>query len=192
MMARNLMQLPADLPVPEDDGAASHLTGLALPAIALAATSGGAVELSRLPGRTVVYAYPRTGVPDEPKFHDGWEMIPGARGCTPESCGFRDHHEELRAAGARVFGLSTQDTAFQREAVRRLHLPFALLSDDRLALTKELRLPTFEVNGLTLLKRLTLVIRDGVIEHVFYPVFPPDGHAEEVLGWLKAKMPRPH
>ncbi len=180
------MRLPDDLPVPEDDGATAHLVGSPLPDIALPATSGGPVELARLPGRTVIYAYPRTGVPDTPTFFEGWEQIPGARGCTPQSCAFRDHYAELRAAGAEVFGLSTQDTGFQRAAVERLHLPFALLSDDRLALTRALKLPTFEVNALTLLKRFTLVVREGEIEHVFYPVFPPDGHAEEVLDWLKA------
>jgi len=185
-MEKNLMQIPDDLPVPEDDGAAAHLAGASLPDIALPATSGGPVELAKLSARTVIYAFPRTGVPEEPTFFEGWEKIPGARGCTPESCSFRDHHAELQAAGAEVFGLSTQDTAFQRAAVARLHLPFAILSDDRLALTRALNLPTFDVNALTLHKRFTLVVREGKIEHVFYPVFPPDGHAEQVLGWLKA------
>lgn len=184
-MNKNLLKLPDDLPVPQDDGAARHLTGSTMPDIVLPATSGGPVELAALTRRTVIYAYPRTGVPDEPKFFEGWEEIPGARGCTPESCAFRDHHAELNAAGADVFGLSTQDTAFQRDAVKRLHLPFAILSDDRLELTRALSLPTFEVNGLTLLKRITLIISDGEIEHVFYPVFPPDTHAEQVLSWIK-------
>ncbi len=188
-MSRNLMQLPDDLPPPQDDGAAAHLVGCPVPDLALPATSGGAVELAKLPGRSVLYAYPRTGIPGE-VFYDGWNQIPGARGCTPESCAFRDHHAELKGLGAAVFGLSTQDTAFQREAALRLHLPFALLSDDRLALTRALKLPTFEVNGVTLLKRLTLVLRDGAIEHVFYPVFPPDGHAEEVVAWLRAAPAR--
>lgn len=183
-MTKNLMQMPDDLPVPEDDGAAAHLAGSPMPDIALPATSGGPVELAKLSARTVIYAFPRTGVPDEPTFFEGWEQIPGARGCTPESCAFRDHHAELQSAGANVYGLSTQDTAFQRDAVGRLHLPFAILSDDRLALTRALNLPTFEVNALTLLKRFTLVVREGKIEHVFYPIFPPDGHAEQVLGWL--------
>ncbi len=185
-MSIDYRQLPEDLPVPTDDGAANHLAGTTLPDTALPATSGGVVELSRQPGRTVFYAYPRTGVPDEPVFHEGWDQIPGARGCTPEACAFRDHHAELGAHGALVFGLSTQDTGFQRAAAERLPLPFALLSDDRLALTRALGLPTLQVNGLTLLKRLTLVLRDGAIEHVFYPVFPPHGHAEEVLAWLSA------
>ncbi len=186
MINKNLMQLPDDLPVPEDDGGAAHLVGSAMPNITLPSTSGGPVELGKLSKRTVIYAYPRTGVPDEPTFFEGWEAIPGARGCTPQSCAFRDHHGELLAAGADVFGLSTQDTAFQRDAVKRMHLPFAILSDDRLELTHALDLPTFDVNGLTLLKRITLVVRDGKIEHVFYPVFPPDGHAEDVLAWLKS------
>jgi len=183
-MSKNLQQLPDDLPVPENDGAARHLPGMPMPGIALPATSGGAVELDRLPGRTVVYAYPRTGVPGQSSLDENWDQIPGARGCTPQSCAFRDHHAELTRAGARVFGLSTQDTAFQRAAAERLHLPFALLSDCQLLLTRALRLPTFRVAGVTLLKRFTLVVRDGVIEHVFYPVFPPDGHADEVLRWL--------
>lgn len=178
--------LPDDLPVPENDGAADHLAGTTIPNVALPATIGGVVELAKIVGRTVAYIYPRTAVPDEPVFDENWEMIPGARGCTPESCAFRDHHAELKAAGAGVFGVSTQDTAFQRQAVERLHLPFSLLSDDRLELTRALSLPTFNVNGITLLKRLTLVIRDGRIEHVFYPVFPPNTHAEDVLAWLNA------
>lgn len=184
-MSKNLLQLPDDLPVPLDDGATRHLVGSSVPDIVLPATSGGPVELSKLEQRTIIYAYPRTGVPDEPTFYEGWEQIPGARGCTPESCAFRDHHAELAGLGADVFGLSTQDTAFQREAVKRLHLPFAILSDDRLELTRALTLPTFEVNGVTLLKRFTLVVRGGKIEHVFYPVFPPDGHAEQVLSWVQ-------
>jgi len=188
-MSKNLLELPNDLPVPQDDGAADHLAGMTMPDIALPSTVGGAVVLSALPGRTVVYAYPRTGVPGEPALDEDWEAIPGARGCTPQSCAFRDHHAELLEAGAQVFGLSTQDVAFQREAVERLHLPFALLSDDRLELTRALKLPTFVAGTsvrVTLTRRLTLVLRDGVIEHVFYPVFPPDGHAEDVLAWLRA------
>ena len=177
--------LPPDLPAPVDDGGAAHLTGMPLPPFELAATDGSSVRLDLLPGRAVVYAYPRTGVPGEDHLVPDWDAIPGARGCTPESCAFRDHFAELQAAGATsVFGLSTQDSDYQREAVERLHLPFALLSDVDLELTKALRLPTFEAAGQTLLKRFTLVIADGRIEHVFYPVFPPDRHAEEVLAWL--------
>jgi len=133
-----------------------------------------------------VYAYPRTGRPGESPLVDDWDLIPGARGCTPETCGFRDHHAEMRAAGAEVFGLSTQDTTYQQELVERLHLPFAILSDAKLRLTRAWRLPTFEAAGQTLLRRLTIVIRDGRVEHLWYPVFPPDRHAEEVLDWLHA------
>ncbi len=185
-MSKNLMRLPDDLPVPEDDGAAAHLVGSAMPAISLPSTSGGSVELGKIAKRTVIYAYPRTGVPDEPTFFEGWEAIPGARGCTPESCAFRDHHSELLAAGADVYGLSTQATAFQREAGEGMRLRVALRAGGLLELTHALNLPTFEVNGITLHKRFTLLVRDRKIEHVFYPVFPPDGHAEAVLNWLKS------
>jgi peroxiredoxin len=184
--AQNYQELPENLPVPQDDGAAKHLVGMKLPPITLAATDGSKVDLSRLKGRTVVYAYPRTGQPGKP-LPDGWDMIPGARGCTPQSCDFRDHFAELRKAGVdHLFGLSTQDSDYQREAALRLHLPFAILSDADLKFTKALLLPTFEVDGMTLLKRLTLVIDDGKITHVFYPVFPPDKSAQEVVDWLQA------
>jgi len=166
-----------------DDGATDHLPGTRLPSVPLISTAGEPVDLSKLPGRTVVYCYPRTGRPDQ-DLPRGWNEIPGARGCTPQSCSFRDHHEELRALGARVFGLSTQDTEYQREAAGRLRLPFELLSDERLEFAGALALPTFEADSMILLKRLTLVIEDGRIEKVFYPVFPPDKNAEEVIGWL--------
>jgi len=188
MTAYDPTVLPDDLPVPVDDGAATHLWDAPLPPFELAATDGSVVRLDRLPGRVVVYAYPRTGRPNEPHLVEDWDAIPGARGCTPESCAFRDHHHDLKQAGASlVFGLSTQDTDYQRETAERLHLPFALLSDADLEMTKALRLPTFEVAGQTLLKRFTLVVSDGRIEHVFYPVFPPDKHAEEVLAWLRGR-----
>ncbi|MEJ1976827.1 MAG: peroxiredoxin [Acetobacteraceae bacterium] len=176
----------AAIPAPIDDGAARHLAGARIAAIALPATDGTLVDLSALPGRVVVYAYPRTGAPGV-ENPDGWDMIPGARGCTPQSCAFRDHFAELKALGVNhLFGLSTQDLAYQHEAVARLHLPFPILSDEHLALAGAMRLPTFETSGMTLLKRLTLVIRDGIIEHVFYPVFPPDRNAGEVAAWLTA------
>ena len=185
MAVRDIMQLPTDLPVPVDDGATRHLPGRAVPDLALTATDGSSVNLSRLRGRTVVYVYPRTGEPGKPS-PDGWDAIPGARGCTPQSCGFRDHHGELRALGvAQLFGLSTQDTDYQREAAERLHLPFSLLSDHELKLARALELPTFTVAGMTLIKRMAIVIDDGTITHVFYPVFPPDKNAEEVIAWLK-------
>ncbi|MDP9473602.1 MAG: peroxiredoxin [Chloroflexota bacterium] len=178
-----LLELPPDLPVPLDDGACDHLPGFVIPPVVLASTTGGTVALADLPGRTVVYVYPRTGRLDE-GLPPGWNEIAGARGCTPQSCAFRDHAEDSRRHQAQVFGLSTQTTDYQREAVNRLHLPFALLSDADLVFTKALRLPTFEVAGMTLIKRLTLVIRDGRVETVFYPVFPPDKNAETVLEWL--------
>ena len=146
-------------------------------------TTGRAVDLAKMSGRTIVYCYPRTGTPDK-DLPQGWNEIPGARGCTPQSCAFRDHYQELRMLGAEVFGLSTQDSDYQKEAAERLHLPFSLLSDEKLIFTKALNLPTFEVEALTLIRRLTLVIRDGFVEHVFYPVFPPDKNADEVIDWL--------
>jgi peroxiredoxin len=181
----NPLQLPEDLPAPVDDGGARHLPGTRLPDIALPATDGGEVNLATLRGRTVVYAYPRTGVPGQP-LPEGWDAMPGARGCTPQSCGFRDHFADLKAVGvSQLFGLSTQDTAYQKEAAERLHLPFAILSDERLKLAAALELPTFEVAGMTLLRRLTMIIDDGTITHVFYPVFPPDKSAEDVIAWLE-------
>lgn len=172
------------LPEPRDDGAADHLAGMAVPSLALPATDGRTVDLSALPGLAVVYVYPMTGRPGTP-LPEGWDDIPGARGCTPQSCAFRDHMAELRAAGVdHLFGLSTQSTAYQREAAERLHLPFALLSDEGLGLTRALRLPEMEVAGMTLAKRITLILRDGRIERVFYPVFPPDEAPRQVLGWL--------
>jgi len=174
------------IPKPTDDGAASHLVGMLVPSLPLPATDGTTVDLSSLPGRVVVYAYPRTGIPGV-ENPPGWDLIPGARGCTPQSCAFRDHFAELKALGVRhLFGLSTQDTAYQREVAERLHLPFPILSDEQLKLTAALRLPTFQTSGMTLLKRLTQVIHDGKIEHVFYPVFPPDRNASDVIAWLTA------
>jgi peroxiredoxin len=187
MDAPDLLKLPEGLPVPVDDGAASHLPGEAMPALSLPATDGRWVDLAALgSGRTVIYIYPMTGRPGV-ELPEGWDDIPGARGCTPESCGFRNLHAELLAAGAaQVFGLSSQSTEYQREAVDRLHLPFAMLSDEPLALADALRLPTFTVEGKRLYSRLTMIVTDGAIEHVFYPIFPPNEHAQEVLDWLRA------
>jgi peroxiredoxin len=180
--------LPDDLPAPQDDGAARHLTGAKLPDIALPATDGAEVSLAQLKGRTVVYIYPRTGRPGQ-ALPTGWNGIPGARGCTPQSCSFRDHFAELKRLGvAQLFGLSTQDLDYQREAAERLHLPFTILSDADLKLTHALKLPTFDVDGMTLIKRMAWVIDDGVITHVFYPVFPPDKSAEEVAEFLQASV----
>jgi len=186
------MRLPPGLPAPEDDGACDHLIGAGVPDLRLPSTAGGSISLAGSgPGRTIVYAYPRTGRPGEPELTDDWDLIPGARGCTPEACAFRDHHAELRGLGAEVYGLSTQETAYQRELVDRLHLPFPILSDADLRLTRALRLPIFEVAGHTLLRRHTLVIANATIEHVFYPVFPPDHHPSEVLRWLTAEPTPP-
>jgi peroxiredoxin len=180
-------RLPTDLPEPSDDGNADHLPGTRLPAIDLRATDGSSVRLDRLGGdRAVVFAYPWTGRPGEPLLVAEWDSIPGARGCTPETCGFRDLHAQFVKRRVEVFGLSTQDTAYQQELVERLRLPFPVLSDERLVLTRALHLPTFEAAGQKLIKRLTLVVADATVCHVFYPIFPPDRHADEVLRWLDA------
>lgn len=172
------------IPAPLDDGATRHLAGARMASVPLRATNGDVVDLSALAGRVVVYAYPRTGRPDVAS-PDGWDMIPGARGCTPQSCSFRDHFAELKGLGvSHLFGLSTQEPDYQREAAERLHLPFALLSDASLQLTHAMKLPTFETSDMTLLKRFTLVIDRSVVEHVFYPVFPPDRSASDLIGWL--------
>ena len=174
------------IPAPEDDGGAQHLTGMAVPDVALAATDGTQVSLAKVPGRVVVFAYPRTGVPGQVSPVPDWDTIPGARGCTPQACAYRDLHKELTAAGAtRVLGLSTQDTAYQREAAARLHLPFPLLSDEKLMLARAMRLPVMEAGGMTLTRRLALIVDDGRITKVFYPVFPPDRNAGDVLAWLQ-------
>jgi peroxiredoxin len=182
----NIHEVPQGLPVPTHDGACDHLPGMRLPSVSLMSTAGDQVDLSALTGTTIVYCYPLTGRPDQ-NLPPGWDEIPGARGCTPQSCAFRDHHAELRELGARVFGLSAQDTAYQREASGRLHLPFLLLSDEKREFARALELPTFEAEGMTLIKRLTLVIEEGEILKVFYPVFPPGKNAQEVADWLSER-----
>ncbi|WP_372089788.1 peroxiredoxin [Tistrella mobilis] len=177
----------SSIPAPVDDGAAAHLTGARLPDLALPSTAGGTVRLADLAGWSVLYFYPMTGRPDQP-LPEGWDMIPGARGCTPQSCAFRDHATELAEAGVSgLYGISTQDTTWQREAAERLHLPFPLLSDADLQLTRALNLPVMEVGGHRLIRRLTLITRDGVVQQVFYPVFPPDRNAGDVLDWLRRR-----
>jgi peroxiredoxin len=187
MAQPNLLEVDwSKIPSPVDDGAARHLVGMMMPSIGLVATDDSSVTLASLPGRTVVFAYPRTGEPGKIALVEDWDMIPGARGCTPQTCAFRDLFAELKAAGAaHVFGLSTQSNEYQAEMASRLHLPFPVLSDEKLALTRALNLPTMDVAGLTLIKRLALIVDDGRIAHVFYPVFPPDRNAGDVLMWLK-------
>ena len=183
-MATHLNQLPTDLPKPIDDGATNHLTGMRLPAVSLEATNGTTVNLAEIQGRVVVYCYPMTGQPNV-ALPDGWDEIPGARGCTPQSCSFRDHYQELQALGAGVFGLSVQPTEYQQEMVKRLHLPFPVLSDKSDRFQQALRMPTFEAAGMTLLKRVTLIANNGVIEAVHYPIFPSDSDAPWVIEYLK-------
>ncbi len=176
--------LPANLPRPVDDGLADHLEGMPMPKVSLPSTMGRIIDVSNLTGpRSVLYCYPMTGVPGKP-LPEGWDTIPGARGCTPQTCSFRDHHREVLELKAEVVGVSTQTTEYQREMAERLHLPFEILSDAEFKLCDALRLPTFEVDGMRLMKRLTLIVRDGRIEHVIYPVFPPNESADQVMQWL--------
>jgi peroxiredoxin len=182
----NLSDLPLTLPKPEDDGACTHLSGSALPPISLPSTGGRLVNLAELTAPTVIFFYPRNAQPHE-AMPEEWNVIPGARGCTPHSCGFRDLHREFQALGFQVFGASTQDTEYQKELVQRVHLPFEILSDAEFKLVNALRLPTFEFRGLRLVKRMAWIIEGGKIAKVFYPVFPPDKNADEVLVWLKAR-----
>ncbi|MGX7826445.1 peroxiredoxin [Actinokineospora sp. 24-640] len=188
-MAHDPTQLPEDLPHPTDDGAADHLVGTPMPALALPATTGGTLRVDRVPDgldTLVLYAYPHAGAPGKPPPVPGWDLIPGTRGCTPEACGFRDHAADLRAAGAAVVGLSTQDSAAQADLVERLRLPYPILSDADHELTDALRLPTFSAGGMRMVKRITLFIKAGVVTEVFYPVFPPDTHAASVLARLRS------
>ncbi len=186
MHMSRLNQLPEDLPIPKDDGTCRHLPGFPVPTIKLSATTGQSVDIcaESHQQRVVIYCYPMTGQPDKPLPED-WDMIPGARGCTPQSCAFRDHHTEIKTLGASVYGLSTQSTDYQQEMVTRLHLPFPILSDEQLLLAKALQLPTFSVDDMTLIKRLTLILYQGFVEHVFYPVFPPNKNAAIVIQWLQ-------
>ena len=181
----NLNKIPTNLPVPLDDGLADHLIGMKLPSLSLTATNGTKIDLSQVEGCLVLYCYPRTGTPNT-QLPEGWDQIPGARGCTPQSCAYRDHYQEIKALGAEVFGLSTQATAYQKEMVGRLHLPFPVLSDEQFEFQRALNLPTFKVAGMTLLKRLTMIIRDGEIEAVHYPVFPSDNDPAWVMDKLSS------
>jgi len=177
-------ELPADLPIPIDDGGADNLIGSAVPRLDLPATSGGILCVHRLPGRTVLFVYPRTGIPGQP-LPTGWDAIPGARGCTPQACAIRDTHADFAALDTRVLGLSTQTPADQLEASQRLQLPYPLLSDSDLLMSRAWGLPTFSVDGLTLTRRITIFIVNGIVDGIIYPVFPPDRSAEEALVWLR-------
>lgn len=187
----NPLVLPDNLPRPVDDGGANHLPGMQMPSVSLRATSGELVDLSTLPGRVVVYAYPMTGVPGV-ELPPGWNDIPGARGCTPQTLSFQAEKDAFAAFGVTIFGLSTQTPEYQNELSTRLGLSFPILSDAEFELTDALRLPTMMVEGMRLIKRLTLIIKDGVIEHVFYPVFPPNRSAAEVVAWLQDNAPHAH
>ncbi len=180
----NLNQLPTDLPIPQDDGAANHLVGMSVPTLVLAATTGEGINLGDIKGRLVIYCYPMTGQPNV-ALPEGWDQIPGARGCTPQSCAFRDHYQELQSLGAEVVGLSVQSTAYQQEMADRLHLPFPVVSDLDYQFQRALKLPTFVAAGMTLLKRITFIANDGVIEAVHYPIFPSDSDPAWVISHLK-------
>jgi peroxiredoxin len=187
MRSDNLYSLPQGLPVPVDDGASNHLWGMRIPSAPLLSTAGKWIDLSDSVDHTrVIYCYPRTGRPDQdpPGGIEEWNQIPGARGCTPQAIGFREHFPEFQALGVELYGLSTQSTSYQQEAVTRLNLPFELLSDDALVLTKALALPTFVFGSATLNRRLTMIIESGIIVKVYYPVFPPDSNAADVIAWL--------
>ncbi len=179
----NLYQLPDDLPVPADDGACDHLEGTPLPSLLLKTSSGNSVDLSEEKGVVVIFFYPMIGSPDSPPMED-WNDIPGARGCTPQTCSYRDSYQQLTELGAKVFGTSSQAFEEQSEAAVRLELPFQLLNDSAFQLTESLKLPTFEYQGVKMIKRLTLVVVDGVIRKVFYPVFPPNENVNHVIAWL--------
>lgn len=180
----NLNQLPSDLPIPQDDGATNHLKGLRLPQIVLQATNGESINVGQIKGKLVIYCYPMTGQPNV-SLPDGWDQIPGARGCTPQSCAFRDHYQDLQALGAQVIGLSVQTTDYQKEMAERLHLPFPIVSDANYQFQQALNMPTFIAGGMTLLKRVTLITNDGVIVGVHYPIFPSDSDAPWVIDFLK-------
>lgn len=180
---KTLTKLPQGLPKPEDDGACNHLYNISLPSIKLNTTNDESIDFSLIKDRVVIYLYPMTGQPDI-ALPDGWDDIPGARGCTPQSCSFRDHYSELKVLNTSVYGLSTQNTQYQKEAANRLHLPFPLVSDNSLEFINALNIPTIEIDGMVLSKRVTLIVNNGVIEKVFYPIFPPNENVNQVMAYL--------
>jgi peroxiredoxin len=186
-MTTNLNQLPTDLPIPQDDGSTKHLKGMKLPNVSLNTTNGKSINLGNIKGKLVIYCYPMTGQPNV-ALPDGWDQIPGARGCTPQSCSFRDHYQELQALGAEVVGLSVQTTEYKKEMADRLHLPFSVVSDVNYEFQKALNMPTFIAAGMTLLKRVTLITNNGVIEAVHYPIFPSDSDPAWVIDYLKSNQ----
>jgi peroxiredoxin len=185
-VTHDVYTLPPGLPAPVDDGAADHLLGTMLPQLTLDSSQGPVSmrELSR--ERLVLYVYPRAGRPGRPSS-PGWDDIPGARGCTPQSCAFRDHAAHLAELGASVAGLSAQTLDDQVEFAKRNHIPYPVIADPDLRLGLALRLPTFDVEGVTLYKRITLVVEGCAVAKVFYPVFPPDRNAAEVVAWLESR-----
>lgn len=186
----NVYEIPPGLPIPQDDGSTDHLKGLRLPNVSLKATNGTTINFGDIFSRLVIYCYPMTGQPNV-ALPDGWDQIPGARGCTPQSCSFRDHYQELQALGAEVVGLSVQTTEYQKEMVDRLHLPFPVVSDSDYQFQKALNMPTFIAAGMTLLKRVTLIANHGVIEAVHYPIFPSDSDPGWVIDYLKRSQNQP-
>jgi len=186
-MIKDLHTLPANLPVPVNDGACDHLSGLSMPSISLTNTAGKTVNFGDCANTLIIYFYPMLGRPDSPPLI-GWNEIPGARGCTPQTCAFRDLYADLKQLGVEVYGVSAQPIEDQQEAHARLQLPFMLLNDEKLALAHALKLPTFEYAGKRLIKRLTIIVTDGIIRKVFYPVFPPNDNASEVISWLRAQQ----
>lgn len=184
---KNLLELPKDLPVPQDDGACKHLEGMSLPSVKLITTKDREVNFSLSKKPCVIFFYPRTREPNMPT-PDSWDLIPGARGCTPQSCGYKDLFSEFQNLGFEVFGASSQTTEYQNEFVSRMHIPFEILSDENFQLTNSLNLPTFNFNGMRLIKRLAFVIENQKITKAFYPVFPPNENASSVLSWLKARI----
>jgi peroxiredoxin len=182
----SLYELPEGLPVPEDDGACDHLLGKMLPQLTLESSRGPVSMRALSMDRLVLYIYPRTGQPGQPAGPE-WDAIPGARGCTPQSCAFRDHAADLAELGADLAGLSAQPLEEQVEFAERNHIPYPVIADPERKLGAALGLPTFDFDGMTLYKRVTLVVEACAVAQVFYPVFPPNQNAADVVAWLGSR-----